>query len=275
MSAVSSYLVISSRLLSVHLSLGRPLLLFPGTTTSIIFLDKLSSSLLLTCPYQCNRFCLRNVDIWHTLASSYIVLFLTWSFLVLPLIHRSILISATCNLFSSFFLTAYMSTWQKLNDGVFPTDDARARWLGMGVTYVHRTCRAQSIRRRTFNPNPRVYGAPFSHVFTELKISPIEVHISAIQLQISPIHLKISSNQLEISTIKPIWRYLQLIWRYLQMNWRYLQIGRIWRYLQFIWRYLQIDKSDTISAPRRKNHCAMIQVNGLIKSPYIKNILYY
>ena len=111
-----------------------------------------------------------------------------------------------------------------------------------------------------------LYGAPFSHLFTELKISPIEVHISAIQLQISPIHLKISSNQLEISTIKPIWRYLQLIWRYLQMNWRYLQIGRIWRYLQFIWRYLQIDKSDTISAPRRKNHCAMIQVNGLIKS---------
>ena len=49
-----------------------------------------------------------------------------------------------------------------------------------------------------------LYGAPFSHVFTELKISPIEVHISAIQLQISPIHLKISSNQLEISTIKPI-----------------------------------------------------------------------
>ena len=48
------------------------------------------------------------------------------------------------------------------------------------------------------------YGAPFSHLFTELKISPIEVHISAIQLQISPIHLKISSNQLEISTIKPI-----------------------------------------------------------------------
>ena len=26
------------------------------------------------------------------------------------------------------------------------------------------------------------YGAPFSHLFTELKISPIEVHISAIQL---------------------------------------------------------------------------------------------
>ena len=87
MSAVSSYLVISSRLLSVHLSLGRSLLLFPGTTMSIIFLDRLSSSLLLTWPYQCSRFCLRNVDIWHTLASSCIIVFLTWSFLVLPLIN--------------------------------------------------------------------------------------------------------------------------------------------------------------------------------------------
>ena len=49
-----------------------------------------------------------------------------------------------------------------------------------------------------------VYGAPFSHLFTELKISPIEVHISPIQLKISPIQLKISPNQLEISTNRPI-----------------------------------------------------------------------
>ena len=69
----------------------------------------MSSSLLLTFPYQCNRFSLRNVNIWHTLASSCILWFLTWSFLVLPLIHRSILISASCNLFSSFFLIAQQS----------------------------------------------------------------------------------------------------------------------------------------------------------------------
>ena len=49
-----------------------------------------------------------------------------------------------------------------------------------------------------------IYGAPFSHLFTELKISPIEVHRSAIQLEISPIQLKISPNQLEISTNRPI-----------------------------------------------------------------------
>ena len=43
--------------------------------------------------------------LWHPLE----FWFLTWSFLVLPLIHRSILISATCNLFSPFFLTAQNS----------------------------------------------------------------------------------------------------------------------------------------------------------------------
>ena len=112
----------------------------------------------------------------------------------------------------------------------------------------------------------KYYGAPFSHLFTELKISPIKVHISAIELEISPIELKISAIELQISPNRPIWRYLQFIWRYLQFIWRYLQIRPIWRYLQFIWRYLQIDKCDTISAPRRKNRCEMIQLNGLIKS---------
>ena len=108
MSSVSSYVFISSRLLSIHLRLGRPILLFPGTTMSIIFLER-SSSLLLICPYQFSLFYLKNVGIWHTLASSCMIWFLTWSFLVLPLIHRSILISATCNLLSSFFLTAQHS----------------------------------------------------------------------------------------------------------------------------------------------------------------------
>ena len=49
-----------------------------------------------------------------------------------------------------------------------------------------------------------VYGAPFSHLFTELKISPNELKISSIELEISPIQLKISPNQLEISTNRPI-----------------------------------------------------------------------
>ena len=68
---------ISSRVLSIHIRLGRPLILFPGTTMSIIFIERLSSSLLLMCPYQFNIFCLRNVDIWHTLAHSCMIWFLT------------------------------------------------------------------------------------------------------------------------------------------------------------------------------------------------------
>ena len=84
------------------------------------------------------------------------------------------------------------------------------------------------------------YGVPSSHLFPELQISPIEVHISPIQLQISTIDLQIYC--------------------------RYLQILSIWRYLQLNCRYLQFDKSNKISAPRRKNRCAMIQVSGLIKS---------
>ena len=61
-------------------------------------------------------------------------------------------------------------------------------------------------------------------------------------------------------------RYLQLNWRYLQINCRYLQVLSIWRYLQLNCRYLQFGKSDKISAPRRNNRCAMIQVSGLTKS---------
>ena len=53
-----------------------------------------SSSLLLICPYQFNRFCLRNVDIWHTLASSCMIWFLTWSFLVLSIVASSFLLQA-------------------------------------------------------------------------------------------------------------------------------------------------------------------------------------
>ena len=52
--------------------------------------------------------------------------------------------------------------------------------------------------------NPHTYGAPFSHLFTELKISPIEVHIPAIELEISPIELKISAIELQISPNRPI-----------------------------------------------------------------------
>ena len=89
-----------------------------------------------------------------------------------------------------------------------------------------------------------VYGVPFSHVFTALEISPIELEISPIELEISTIDLQISTIHLEISPNRLNCRYLQLNWRYLQFNWRYLQIGPIWRYLQFNCRYLQFDRTE-------------------------------
>ena len=97
MSAVSLYLLISSRLLSLHLRLGRPLVLFPGTIMSILFLERLSSSLLLIYPCRCNRFSLRNADIWHTLTYSCIIWCLTWSFLVLSNVASSFLLHAICS----------------------------------------------------------------------------------------------------------------------------------------------------------------------------------
>ena len=87
----------------------RPPLLFAGITMSFTFLERLFSSLLSMCTYQFNFFCSRNVEIWHTLASSCVTWFLTWSFLVLHLIRHSIFIFAICNMFSSFFLTAQHS----------------------------------------------------------------------------------------------------------------------------------------------------------------------
>ena len=60
--------------------------------------------------YQCNRFCVRNVDIWDILASSCLAWFMTWAFLGLPFIHRSIVISTTCNLFCSFYIL-YSAVW--------------------------------------------------------------------------------------------------------------------------------------------------------------------
>ena len=97
MSAVCSYLVISSRLLSIHRRLGHSLLFFPGTAMSIICLD--SWLLLLICPYQFNRFCLMHVDIWHTLSSSSIIWYLTWSFLFyhLFIVASSFLLHAICS----------------------------------------------------------------------------------------------------------------------------------------------------------------------------------
>ena len=118
------------------------------------------------------------------------------------------------------------------------------------------------------------YGVPFSHVFTELQISPIEGHISAIELEISqnrqyleisPIQLNVSPIQLQISGIQWInvktgravftfihWIDLEISAIHLEISaiqleispirpiLRYLQLN--WRYVQFNWRYLQFSE---------------------------------
>ena len=74
------------------------------------------------------------------------------------------------------------------------------------------------------------YGVPFSHLFTELQISPIEMHISPIQLQISTIDLQISTIQLEVSPNRLNCRYLQFNWRYRPL---YKSIADISKYCLF------------------------------------------
>ena len=78
-----------------------------------------------------------------------------------------------------------------------------------GYKFVHLNCiqkgfviRQETVRLLLQIADPA--GAPFSHLFTELKISPIDVHISPIELEISPIQLKISAIELQISPNRPI-----------------------------------------------------------------------
>ena len=130
-----------------------------------------------------------------------------------------------------------------------PCPSTRTRWgVGNGVNFSIITCANPVLGEKLHYNNTHIYGVPFSHLFTELQISAIEVHISPIELEISTIHLQISTIHLEISPnrlncryLQFNWRYLQFNWRYLQFNWRYLQIGPIWRYLQFSCRYLQFN----------------------------------
>ena len=131
---------------------------------------------------------------------------------------------------------------------------------------VHRLLRSEMSTSRQNMFYSHIYGVPFSHLFTELQISRIEVHISPIQLQISPnrpnlrypqFHCRYLQLNCRYLQIDSIWRYLKLNWRYLQRNCRYLQIGGIWRLSAIyshiitweleispntpIWRYLQFN----------------------------------
>ena len=80
---------------SVHLRFGRPLLLFPGMSTSSILLTMCPSFILLTWPYHFSGFSVTFLDACTTLAVPIMCSFRILSLLVTPHIHLSILISFT------------------------------------------------------------------------------------------------------------------------------------------------------------------------------------
>ena len=80
---------------SFHLRFGRPLLLFPGISTSNILLTMCSSFILLTWPYHFSRFSVIFLDACTTPVVPLMCSFRILSLLVTPHIHLSILISFT------------------------------------------------------------------------------------------------------------------------------------------------------------------------------------
>ena len=100
---------ISLRTQSIHLPLGLPLGLFPGTLMSITALSSLFSSILCMCPYQRSIISLTFSCILFTPSSFLMCAFFTSSLSVTPLIFRYILISVLSRIYSSFFLTVQHS----------------------------------------------------------------------------------------------------------------------------------------------------------------------
>ena len=87
--------VISLLHASFHLRFGRPLLLFPGMSTSSIHLTMCSSFILLTWPYHFNRFSVILLDACTPLVIPLMCSFRILSLLVTPHFHLNILISFT------------------------------------------------------------------------------------------------------------------------------------------------------------------------------------
>ena len=101
MSAVSSYLVISSRLLSVHLRLGRPFLLLPGSTISIIFLQRLYSASGVSIPIKSflSQECWEFGIFWYPLVWPGFCRVPFWSY-PLSIVASSFPLHAICSLIS-------------------------------------------------------------------------------------------------------------------------------------------------------------------------------
>ena len=72
----------------------------------------------------------------------------------------------------------------------------------INILYITRRQFAFTFTTHSGGQRKQVDGVPFSHLFTELQISPIEVHIYPIEVHISPIQLQIPPNQLQISPIQ-------------------------------------------------------------------------
>ena len=94
---------------SFHLRFGRPLLVFPGMSTSSILLTMCSSFILLTWPYHFSRFSVIFLDACTTLVVPLMCLFWISSLLVTPHIHLSILISFTSSHASCPLVVAQVS----------------------------------------------------------------------------------------------------------------------------------------------------------------------
>ena len=94
---------------SFHLRFGRPLLLFPGMSTSSILLTMCSYLILLTWPYNFSRCSVIFFDAWTNLGVPLMCSFWIWSLLVTPHIHLSILTSFTSSRASCPLVVAQVS----------------------------------------------------------------------------------------------------------------------------------------------------------------------
>ena len=99
----------SLRTQSIHLPLGLPLGLFPGTLMSTTALTLLFSSILCMCPYQRSLISLTISLMLLTHSSFLMSTLFTLSLSVTPLILRNILIPVFSRICSSFFLTVQHS----------------------------------------------------------------------------------------------------------------------------------------------------------------------
>ena len=100
---------ISLRTPSIHLPLGLPLGLFPGTLMSPTALTSLCSSILCMCPYQRSLVSLSFSCVLLTPSSFLMSTLFTLSFNVTHFILLNILICVFSRICSSFFLTVQHS----------------------------------------------------------------------------------------------------------------------------------------------------------------------